>query len=612
MIHISYSSYFQSAANLAYQNVNCMTNLNNKTVIITNLYEGIPQTLILNLIAWFFLILLFTLLRQQAWDYGRLAPVNSLSGKKWTQIFYAYGNNQEIVDSFANEMQSPTDTEANVRFGRQHSVRDSGFFSWIIATWSLRRDQILRHSGPDACHYLSFQEHLIIVMGIITLISIVIILPINFQGNLSGDINTFSHTTIANLQSDSPLLWIHTIFAILFVPLIVLVMRRSSGRNAVKVAPTRSIMITRIEKPDCHRLAIQEYFQSNYPEVELRDCQIAFNIRELSKAADEYERVIEARIYCEQHRGIQARVSCLSCQTTDALTYYKNEEQRLCGEVARLRSAALNEPMGIAFVTFDSTEIARHVIKSFRPTPKIFWELQYAPAPADIFWENISTNSFNWYFKWIVVNAILFLVLFFLTTPAYIVQMMKKISMAHDNSTDSNEIPQSSPLVMEFLPTLLLWSLTALMPIVVAYSESYLSHWTRSRENYAIMTKTFGYLLFMILILPSLGLLSASTFIEWSLSLVNKNGTVKFECIFLPDRGAFFVNYIITMCFIGTALELIRFPDLIIYIYRLLAAKSSAETTHIRKSIVIEFVFGIHYSWTIMVFTMATVYSLAW
>lgn len=125
------------------------------------------------------------------------------------------------------------------------------------------------------------------------------------------------------------------------------------------------------------------------------------------------------------------------------------------------------------------------------------------------------------------------------------------------------------------------------------------------------MTKTFGYLLFMILILPSLGLLSASAFLEWSLSLVNHTDTIKFECIFLPDRGAFFVNYVITMCFIGTALELIRFPDLIMYIYKILTAKSTAETPHIRKSIVIEFVFGIHYSWTIMIFTMATVYSLA-
>lgn len=92
---------------------------------------------------------------------------------------------------------------------------------------------------------------------------------------------------------------------------------------------------------------------------------------------------------------------------------------------------------------------------------------------------------------------------------------------------------------------------------------------------------------------------------------MNHTDTIKFECIFLPDRGAFFVNYVITMCFIGTALELIRFPDLIMYIYKILTAKSTAETPHIRKSIVIEFVFGIHYSWTIMIFTMATVYSLA-
>lgn len=106
----------------------------------------------------------------------------------------------------------------------------------------------------------------------------------------------------------------------------------------------------------------------------------------------------------------------------------------------------------------------------------------------DIFWENLSTNTAKWYFRWIGINSILFLFLFFLTTPAYIVQIMTKLSMARDNSTDPNEM-STSPLVTEFLPTLLLWSLTALMPIVVAYSESWLSHWTRSRENYAIMTK---------------------------------------------------------------------------------------------------------------------------
>lgn len=493
---------------------------------------------------------------------------------------------------------SPVDSPDNVRIQmhRQQSVADAGFFSWIWVTWKLRREQILRHSGPDACHYLSFQQHLIIVMGIITFISIVIILPINFTGELSGDVNSFSHTTIANLAPDSSWFWVHSIFAILFVPLVVLVMRRASGRNAVKVAPTRTVMMTEVSKPDCNRQTIQNYLHQIFPDMDVRDVQLAYNIRELTEVAKEYESVIEARIYCEQHRGIEARTSCFTCSTIDALEFYKGEEQRLCGEVARLRAAALNDPLGIAFVTVSATSVAKQMIAHFKPSSVKDWTLTYAPAPSDIFWENLSTNSAKWYLRWIVVNLIMFMFLFFITTPAYAVQILMKWSMIKDNSTN-NDDTQTSPLITEFLPTLLLWSFTALMPIVVAYSESFLSHWTRSRENYAIMTKTFGYLLFMILILPSLGLFTASAFLDWGLDLANHTDGGRFECVFLPDRGAFFVNYVITMCFIGTALELIRFPDLIMYIYKIITARSAAETPHIRKSIVIEFVFGIHYSW---------------
>lgn len=106
-------------------------------------------------------------------------------------MFFARGNNQELLNSLSSEMNGnnhhdgtmdmETGESGTVRIARQQSVRDAGFFSWIVATWKLRKDQILRHSGPDACHYLSFQQHLIVVMGIISFVSIVIILPINFR-----------------------------------------------------------------------------------------------------------------------------------------------------------------------------------------------------------------------------------------------------------------------------------------------------------------------------------------------------------------------------------------------------------------------------------------------
>lgn len=427
-----------------------------------------------------------------------------------------------------------------------------------------------------------------------------------FKGGLSGDINSFSHTTIANLDGKSNWLWVHTVFAILFVPLVVLVMRRSSGRNAFKISPTRTIMATGVCKPDCNRQVIQNYFQQLFPDVEMRDIQLAYNIRKLTEVVQEYESVIEARIYCEQHRGkITARTGCCTCDTVEALEFYKSEEQRLCGEVARMRSAALNDPLGIVFITVPSTATAKQMIIHFKPTATKDWKLTYSPLPSDIFWENLTTNTAKWYLRWILVNAMLFFFLFLFTTPAYIVTLLR--SMTKKNQT-IDDFTSSSPLITEFLPTLLLWSLTALMPVIVAYSETWLNHFTRSAFNYAVMTKTFFYLLFMILILPSLGLASASAFLEWS--LLNSNETYRFECVFLPDRGAFFVNYVITMCFIGTSLELMRFPDLILYIYKIITARSEAETPYIRKSIVIEFPFGIHYSWQLLVFTMGVFYSL--
>lgn len=583
----------------------------NHTTIITNNYEGIPDTLILNVVAWIILIALFTVLRQQAWDYGRLALVNSHGdNKRWTQIFYAHNDETvETVDRNSgsgggdtnrrNEASSPESFQ-----NQQQPNPDNRLLSWILITLRLKDEQILNHSGPDACHYLSFQRHLMIVMGIITIVAIGIILPVNFQGTLSSD---FGRTTASNLPADSAKLWVHVFAAISFAPLVVLVMRRSSGRYAGKRAPTRTIMATNISRADCHRAIIQEFIQQRFPDITVTDVQVAYNIQKLSEVADEYERIYEARIYCEHQRTrdpVKVRTRCCSCDKMDGLEYYRSRLEQLHGEVARLRAAALNDPLGIAFISVPTTEMAQHIIKHFRPTFPREWRLSYAASPEDIFWENLTPSAVQWYLKWFIVNIILFIVLFFLTTPVYIINLLDKWDFTKNASSEFEKI---SPLISEFLPTLLLWTLAVVMPAIVAYSEKWLDHWTRSEMNYAIMTKAFSYLLLMILILPSLGLTSAGAFIAWTSDIGN---ATRWECIFLPDKGAFFVNYVITAAFIGTTFELMRLPELLDYIWQLCVSKSRAETSHIRKSILIEFPFGIHYTWTIMVFTMSTVYSL--
>lgn len=590
----------------------CLVNAN-RTTIFTSAYNGIPETLILNTIFWVLLLLLFTTLRHRASDY-RLALVNTNGNKKrWTEIFYSRA--ASVVEPQPGTSSGGPTPRPSVDSHQSQGVdstplspiqTDPGLFSWIRVTFKLRKETILLHSGPDAVHYLSFQQHLMAVMALVTIVSLAVILPINFLNGPTEtpyDVNAFGRTTMANLAPDSSWLWVHTIITILYIPLVVLVMRRSSGRNAFKKAATRTIMISNISNSDRNKTVIRNYMQELFPDVTIETVSIAYNISRLFVRNAEYERAHEARVYCEQHRDrdtLMAKPEMCSCKKENAFEYYQKEERKLSGDVARLRASTMNEPLDIAFLTVSTVQEAQNIVTHFTPGTYRQWQIMFAPSPDDIFWENLNVNKSHWYLKFVCVNVVLFIVLFFLTTPAMVVNLLNSRPWLKDTET------KISPLVSEFLPTLMLWTLSALMPVIVSISDKWMGHYTRSKQNYSIMTKCFGYLLLMILILPSLGLTSAQALLEWGLT----NDTQRWQCIFLPDRGSFYVNYIITAAFIGTSLELLRFPELIVYIWALLKANSKAETPYIRKSILIEFPFGIHYAWTTVVFTISIVYSI--
>ena len=108
------------------------------------------------------------------------------------------------------------------------------------------------------------------------------------------------------------------------------------------------------------------------------------------------------------------------------------------------------------------------------------------------------------------------------------------------------------------------------MPFIVAYSDTWICHWTKSTANHATMRKCFYFFILRVVILPSLGLTSAKDFSEWA---INVNGTYRWERAFRPDNAAFFLNYVITSGFLGTALELLRISDLIMYAYKFSCAK---------------------------------------
>eukprot|EP00064_Thunnus_orientalis_P020131 superscaffoldBa00005376_g20263 len=264
------------------------------------------------------------------------------------------------------------------------------------------------------------------------------------------------------------------------------------------------------------------------------------------------------------------------------------------------------------------------------------WSVSYAPDPLNVRWyvhklhppktshtpnkrthseplmccglscrEHLSLGGISWWIRCFIINCILFILLFFLTTPAIIISTMDKFNVTKPVEYLNN------PIVTQFFPTLLLWAFSALLPTIVYYSAFFEAHWTRSGENRTTMHKCYTFLIFMVLLLPSLGLSSLDVFFRW---LFDKkflaDAKVRFECVFLPDNGAFFVNYVIASAFIGNAMDLLRIPGLLMYMIRLCLARSAADRRNVKRHQAYEFQFGAAYAWMMNVFTVVMAYSI--
>ncbi|XP_035824906.1 CSC1-like protein 2 isoform X3 [Aplysia californica] len=589
----------------------------NKTVFLYDKYNGIPDTLIINVVAFVVLLLLFTILRKIAWDYGRLALVNRTEEKehrlkpsRWTSLFFGDHDSRSSTGS-----QESLDTAV--------ASQDKGIFSWIVAFWKLRDVDILHKCGKDALQYLSFQRYLLVYVAIVTVLSIAVVLPINFKGDLLGTAVDFGHTTIGNLHPDDPVLWVHAVMSVLYLVAVIAVLRHFHLNLDVEEDEqvSRTLMVSNIPKSKCFHSPILQHFQEAYPESTVTDIQFAYNITGLVLLDRHRKRAAEAKLYCEMDyrktgerpmmRPVTCGQVCCCCSQVDAINLYLEEEAELKKACEEEKVTSYQSPLGIAFITLASDSQAQRIRTDFRASCKgthnpqmssLYQELQvqnwimhFAPSPENIYWENLSIPDWRWWTTAICVNGILTILLFFLTTP---IMFLHTLDMLNIDIRKGMSGLHSAYLV-QFLPTLLLWIVSALLPNFVYWSDQLIGHWTKTAEHHAIMRKTFIFLLMMVLILPSLGLTSARALFEWI--VVDKERKMRWQCIFLPSNGSFFVNYVITAAFIGTALELLRFSELFVYGIKLLLSRSQAERAAVRKSAIWDFQYGIQYAWMLCI-----------
>uniref|UniRef100_A0A671LH36 CSC1-like protein 2 n=1 Tax=Sinocyclocheilus anshuiensis TaxID=1608454 RepID=A0A671LH36_9TELE len=568
-------------------------------------FGGVPTVLALDFMCFLVLLCVFSVLRKVAFDYGRLALVSDADSLRHL------AKNVNVILTYLS-----------------HPYRD---------------DEIREKCGEDSVHYLSFQRHIIGLLVVVGVLSVGIVLPVNFSGDLldpmthflsslspENNAYSFGRTTIANLKSGNNLLWLHTTFAFLYLLLTVYSMRRHTSKMHYK----EDDLVSRDNfTKTLHRNVLA------YESCVVLDARICYDVAKLMSLESERKKAERSKkfytdLMAKEHIPTMINPKpcghlccCIiaGCEQEEAVNYYTKLEAKLKEEYRKEREKVNTKPLGMAFVTFQNEAMTSLILKDFnacqchgchcRREPKSSpfssllntynWTVTYAPDPQNVYWEHLSTGGLNWWLRCFIINCFLFILLFFLTTPAIIISTMDKFNVTKPVEYLNN------PIITQFFPTLLLWCFSALLPTIVYYSAFFEAHWTRSGENRTTMHKCYTFLIFMVLLLPSLGLSSLDVFFRW---LFDKKfldeAKVRFECVFLPDNGAFFVNYVIASAFIGNAMDLLRIPYFLMYMIRLCLARSAAERRNVKKHQAYEFQFGAAYAWMMNVFTVVMTYSI--
>ncbi|XP_045839220.1 CSC1-like protein 1 isoform X1 [Meles meles] len=615
----------------------CYNSAKNSTVLQGVTFGGVPTVLLIDVVCFLCLISVFTIIRRRFWDYGRIALVSEVDRPVPQEPLASGCGGNPAASNTESRFQRLSSSSS---FGQQDFESELGCCPWLTAIFRLHDDQILEWCGEDAIHYLSFQRHIIFLLVVVSCLSLCVILPVNLSGDLlDKDPYSFGRTTIANLQTDNDLLWLHTIFAVLYLILTVGFMRHHTQSIWYKEESLvrRTLFITGLPR-DTKKETVENHFRDAYPTCEVLDVQLCYNVARLLSLCSERKKTEKSLSYYTSLRAKTGQWTLINprpcgqfcccevpgCEWEDAIAYYTRLKDRLTERIMEEERRVQEQPLGMAFVTFQEKSMATYILKDFNackcqslrckgePQPSSCsrelhtskWTVAFATYPEDICWKNLSIQGFRWWFQWLGINFTLFVGLFFLTTPSIILSTIDKFNV----TKPIHEL--NDPIISQFFPTLLLWSFSALLPTVVYYSTLLESHWTKSGENRIMMSKVYIFLIFMVLILPSLGLTSLDFFFRWLFDKTSSEGYIRLECVFLPDQGAFFVNYVIASAFIGNGMELLRLPGLVLYTFRMFMAKTAAERRNVKQTQAFQYEFGAMYAWVLCVFTVIMAYSI--
>lgn len=507
-------------------------------------------------------------------------------------------------------------------------------FSYVFKTTDA---DIIYAKGIDAYEYLLFQRHLILIMIVVNVFCIFLVLPSNWF--LGDNFETsFQRTTIKNLKPDSVSYWAHLIssISISLATLYILNSYKNSitSRQANELS-RRTLLIGNIPNEQRNRPSLLAVFASHFSQCKIEAIQFVYDMRTLKSFQEQLDIVVVAKEFCQNYKRKynrdlmvkqsevnESHICCGSCRlcsfcfmscfkwpmedSRPGEDFYAEQELYFRSKIRATCRTIVKTPSEFAFITLKSHRQARNVISELNKMKttdrnqqeKLNWSVRYAPHPDNVEYSDLlNYNKMSKYTRF-SLNVLMVFIFIFFTTPTVLLSIFDKIIELRPTSKQSS----IENLLISYATTLLQIISTSLLPSLITLISKQMPYEDTASKSHSIMWKTYLFLVLMVIVMPSVGLTSAQAFLS---SEINP------QCLFPPDNGGYFINYVISSMFLTNISELLKPIDFVTYYFLHLTSRSQADFEGARQALEREFSVSGNHTAVLLMFSVCMTYAIS-
>ncbi|KAF9426545.1 hypothetical protein BGZ94_006369 [Podila epigama] len=292
----------------------------------------------------------------------------------------------------------------------------------------------------------------------------------------------------------------------------------------------------------------------------------------------------------------------------DKIDHYREVFATLDKAVQKLRLSRIFATTSIGFVTFEDMHAAQIVAQTVNTEETLSCRTFLAPEPRDVYWDNLNLPPSELSVRAIVINVIVFCLIFFWAGPVGVLSSFLDIDSLDKVLPGIAKIAANSPLIgsliQGFLPTLGVIVFLAVVPRILLSLCRRQGIQVHSEIAQAIFNKYFIFILVNVVLVFTI----VGTWAQTVNKVYHDVGELTLLlAVSLRRVAPFFVNYIILRGIGLLPLQLLQIADVFTHVFQGLISRTPREYAEARAPP--ELPYGVLYANATLAFVIILIYS---